>query len=130
MERLPPLKALRAFETAARLESFNHAAEALSVTPSAVSHQIKALEEAVGVRLFERLNRKVVLSPEGRAYLPAIRDAFEQIRVATERLRPRAAVNALTLSSAPSFAVGCLMPRLPRFQLAHPDIEVRLISSI
>lgn len=130
MERLPPLKALRAFEAAARLESFNRAAEVLNVTPSAVSHQVKALEDAVGVRLFERLNRQVVLSPQGRAYLPAIRDAFEQIRVATDQLRPHSQVNALTLSVAPSFAVGWLMARLPQFQLAYPDIEVRLISSI
>lgn len=130
MQRLPPLKALRAFEAAARFESFNRAAEALNVTPSAVSHQVRALEEAIGVRLFKRLNRQVALTPQGRAYLPPIRDAFEQIRIATEQLRPRDEVEAITLSAAPSFAMAWLVPRLPQFQLAHPDIEVRLISAI
>ena len=130
MQRLPPLKALIAFEAAARFESFNRAAQALNVTPSAISHQVRALEEAVGVQLFERLNRQVTLSPQGRAYLPPIRDAFEQIRIATDQLRPRDEVAAITMSVAPSFAVGWLMARLPQFQLAYPDIEVRLISSI
>lgn len=130
MESLPPLKALRAFEAAARFESFNRAAEALSVTPSAVSHQVKLLEEFLGVPLFERRNRQVRLTRAGRAYLPPVRDAFEQIRIATGQARKRDASGALTVSSAPSFAVGWLMPRLAAFQLAHPDIEVRLTSSI
>ena len=130
MNRLPPLKAVRVFEAAARFQSFNSAADALSVTPSAVSHQVKSLEEYLGIKLFKRLNRKVVLTPEGRAYLTPIRDALEQIRVATERIRCTEAAGAITLSVAPSFATGWLTPRLPQLQLDHPEIEVRLISAI
>jgi LysR family glycine cleavage system transcriptional activator len=130
MSRFPPLKALRVFETAARFQSFKLAGEALSVTPSAVSHQLKSLEEFLGVKLFERRSRQVVLTTEGRAYLTPIRDALEQIRVATEQICCTDAVGAITLSVAPSFATGWLMPRLPEFQLTHPDIEVRLISAI
>lgn len=130
MSQLPPLKALRVFEAAARTQSFNLAGEALNVTPSAVSHQIKSLEEFLGVKLFLRLNRKVVLTPEGRAYLVPIRNALEEVRIATDQLRRGESAGTITLSSAPSFAVGWLMPRLPQFQLEHPDIEVRLISSI
>ncbi len=130
MQRLPPLKALQVFESAARFESFNRAAKDLNVTPSAVSHQVRSLEEAVGVKLFERLNRQVCLTEQGRAYLLPIRDAFEQIRIATDQLRPQAEINAITLSVAPSFAVGWLMVHLPQFQMAFPHIEVRLISTI
>jgi LysR family glycine cleavage system transcriptional activator len=118
------------FEAAARLESFNGAAHELNVTPSAVSHQVKALEESIGVQLFRRLNRRVALTPEGRVYLPPIRAALEQIRLATDQIRSRDSLGVVTLSSAPSFAIGWLMPRLPQFQMLHPDIEVRLISAI
>ena len=130
MNRFPPLKALRVFEAAARTESFNLAAEALNVTPSAVSHQVKSLEGYLGVRLFQRRSRQVVLTPEGRSYLVPIRNALEEIRIATEQLRRGETTGTLTLSSAPSFAVGWLMPRLPQFQLEHPEIEVRLTSSV
>jgi LysR family glycine cleavage system transcriptional activator len=130
MNRLPPLKSLTVFEAAARLESFNGAADELNVTPSAVSHQVKALEESIGVQLFRRLNRRVALTPEGRVYLPPIRAALEQIRLATDQIRSRDSLGVVTLSSAPSFAIGWLMPRLPQFQMLHPDIEVRLISAI
>jgi len=129
-QRLPPLSALRVFEAAARYESFNRAAEALHVTPSAVSHQVRSLEEFLGVALFHRLNRQVTLTAEGRAYLPPIRDALEQIHVATEQIRGRVATHVLALSVAPAFASGWLMPRLAKFQLAHPELEVRLISSV
>lgn len=130
MQQLPPLNALRTFEAAARYESFNKAAEALHVTPSAVSHQIKSLEDFLGVTLFQRATRQVRLTDKGRAYLPPIRDALEQVRVATEQLLARPDRAVLTISAAPSFAVGWLMPRLGAFQHDHPEIEVRLTASM
>jgi LysR family glycine cleavage system transcriptional activator len=130
MRPLPPLNALRAFEAAARFESFNRAAEDLHVTPSAVSHQIKGLEEFLGVVLFRRLTRQVKLTPEGRIYLAAVRDALEQIRIATERIGRHQRTGPLTISAAPAFAAGWLMPRLNAFQLEHPEIEVRLNAAV
>lgn len=130
MARLPPLNAVRVFEAAARLGSFNHAAEELHVTPSAVSHQVRALEEYLGVKLFRRLTRQVRLTSEGRLYLGPVRDALEQIRLATEQIARDRYSGPLTISAAPSFTVGWLMPRLSEFQLAHPDIEVRLNASV
>ncbi len=130
MRRLPPLNALRTFEAAARFESFNRAAEELHVTPSAVSHQIRTLEEYLGVTLFRRLTRQIKLTPEGRAYLAPIRDALEQIRIATEQLARAGDAGPLTISSAPAFAAGWLMPRLNDFQLRHPEIEVRLTAAV
>lgn len=127
---IPPLNALRTFEAAARHESFNKAAEALHVTPSAVSHQIKTLEDFLGVRLFQRATRKVRLTDAGRAYLPPVREALEQLRAATERVRQRTGKALLNISAAPSFAVGWLMPRLSAFQVEHPEIEVRLTAAV
>lgn len=126
MRHLPPLNALRAFEAAARHESFNRAAGELHVTPSAVSHQIKTLEEFLGVELFHRRPREVRLSDAGRELLPPVRDALEQIRAAAERVSGRQAGSTLTVSAAPSFVIGWLVPRLPDFQATHPGIEVRL----
>lgn len=130
MRRLPPLNSLRAFEAAARFESFNRAGEVLHVTPSAVSHQVKALEQFLGVELFQRSPRSVALTRAGRTYLPAVRDAFEQIGVATEQLLEQESRSTLTVSTTPSFAVGWLLPRLAEFQLQHPNLEVRLDTSI
>ena len=130
MRRLPPLNPLRVFEAAARFESFNRAAEHLHVTASAVSHQIKVLEEYLGVALFRRRVRQVELTEAGRGYLPPVRDALETIGVATEQVLQRAGRSVLTVSTPPAFAVGWLVPRMAEFQLAHPDIEVRLDASI
>ncbi len=127
--RLPPLNALRAFEAAARLMSFTRAAEELEITPSAVSHQIRGLERYLGLRLFRRANRTLMLSDEGQNYLPALREAFDMIHAATTRLGARQAGGTLTVSLLSSFAVRWLIPRLPRFQLLHPEIEVRLSTS-
>lgn len=129
MKRLPPLNALRAFEAAARFESFNRAAKELHVTPSAVSHQIRTLEEFLGSDLFLRQARKVRLSEVGREFLPAVHDALEQIAVAAERVLERGGSSVLMVSSAPSFLVGWLVPRLSEFQIAHPGIEVRFDTS-
>lgn len=130
MRRLPPLNAIRTFEAAARLESFLLAAEELHVTPSAVSHQVRVLEDYLGAKLFNRQPRSVRLTAVGRSYLPAISDALDQIHLATQSVARRQLDGPLTLSVAPTFAVTWLAPRLGAFQLAHPEIEVRLISSV
>jgi LysR family glycine cleavage system transcriptional activator len=123
---LPPLNALRAFEAAARLLSFTRAAEELNVTQAAVSHQIKALEERLGVTLFKRMNRALLLTDAGQAYLPAVRDAFDGLARATALLMKRDRTGALTVSVLPSFAAKWLVPRLGRFREHHPEIDVRL----
>jgi LysR family glycine cleavage system transcriptional activator len=128
--RLPPLNALRAFEAAARHLSFTRAAEELHVTQTAISHQIRALEERLGVRLFRRLPRGLLLTEEAQRYLPPVRDAFDQIAAATERLGAAGASGVLTVSVLPSFAAKWLVPRLGRFRAAHPEIDVRLSASM
>lgn len=130
MKRLPPLNALRSFEAAARFESFNKAAGQLHVTPSAVSHQIRTLEEFLGVELFRRGARAVRLTEAGRGFLPPVRDALEQIATAADHLMRQPDSTTLVVSAAPSFAVGWLVPRLTEFHAAHPEIEVRLDTSI
>lgn len=126
MRRIPPLSAVQTFEAAARHLSFQRAAQELHVTPSAVSHQVRSLEQFLGTRLFRRLTRQVVLTPEGQAYLPAIRTALDQIQTATARITASRSGGPLTMSVAPTFATGWLVPRLPHFQVAHPSIEVRI----
>ncbi|WP_026344635.1 transcriptional regulator GcvA [Oceanimonas smirnovii] len=124
--RLPPLNALKAFEAAARNLSFTRAAEELFVTQAAISHQIKALEEFLGIKLFRRRNRSLLLTEEGQSYFLEIKDIFTGISDATERLLARSAKGALTVSLQPSFAIQWLVPRLVRFSEAHPDIDVRI----
>ena len=128
--RLPPLNALRAFEAAARLMSFTKAAEELNITPSAISHQIRGLEDYLGVRMFRRGNRALVLTDEGQNYLPALRDAFDSIHTATARLAAKQAGGPLNVSLLTSFAARWLIPRLPRFQALYPGIEVRLSTTV
>lgn len=127
---LPPLNALRAFEAAARHLSFTRAAAELYVTQAAVSHQIKALEEYLGLKLFRRRNRALTLTEDGQAYLPAVRRAFDTLRQATDRLLHTDASGALTVSVLPSFAARWLVPRLGRFLRIHPEIDVRLAPGI
>ncbi len=127
--RLPPLNALRAFEAAARNLSFTRAADELFVTQAAISHQVKALEEYLGITLFRRYNRRLELTEAGRAYLPGLRDAFDQIDLATKRLTPRSENRSLKISVLPSFAAKWLMPRLAGFQSRHPDIDVLVSAS-
>jgi LysR family glycine cleavage system transcriptional activator len=127
--RLPPLNALRAFEAAARHLSFTRAAAELNVTQTAISHQIRALEERLGVRLFRRLPRGLLLTEEAQRYLPPVRDAFDQIALATERLTAAGASATLTVSVLPSFAGKWLVPRLGRFRVAHPDLDLRISAS-
>jgi LysR family transcriptional regulator, glycine cleavage system transcriptional activator len=128
-ERLPPLNALRCFDVAAKHLSFTKAAAELHVTHSAVSHQIKALEEWLGLPLFRRINRGLVLTEAGQAYLKPIREAFERLGDATRRLRVRERSGPLTVSVMPSFAGKWLVPRLGRFRQRHPDIDVRISAS-
>lgn len=127
---LPPLNALRAFEACAATGSFRGAAERLHVTPSAISHQIRQLEDVLGVALFERTTRRVRLTQAGEGYVPAVREALQLLEAATDRLMAQRGRRRLTVSAAPSYVMGWLMPRLPRFQIAHPDIELRLDMSV
>jgi len=127
--RLPPLNALKAFEAAARHTSFRRAAEELNVTHSAVSHQIKALEEQFGVPLFERSQRRVSLTEAGEVYYPILRDAFDRIARGAELVRTVESPNVLTVQVYVSMALRWLIPRLHRFEARHPDINVRLSTS-
>jgi LysR family glycine cleavage system transcriptional activator len=130
MARLPPLNALRAFEAAARHLSFAEAAAELHVTPAAVSHQIKALEDDLGVKLFRRLNRAVRLTDAGQACLPGLRDGFERIAEAVARARQGDSVGVLTVTSSPGLAAKWLLPRLERFRERHPAIDLRIDASM
>ncbi len=127
--RLPPLNALRAFEAAARHLSFTKAAEELYVTQAAISHQVKALEEALGVQLFRRLNRRLMLTDAGQLYLPALTEAFDAIDAATARLRVDENAGRLVVSVANSLAAKWLLPRLPRFRDRHPEVEVEISAA-
>ena len=129
MRNLPPLEAVRAFEAAARHLSFNRAAEELHVTPSAVSHRIRALEERLGARLFDRLTRRVVLTREGQALLAPIQSALDQMDAAFRRVRSAGDDGSLTVQASPNFATEWLVPRLLGFQDEHPDIEVKLMTT-
>ncbi len=124
--RLPPLNALRAFEAAARHLSFTQAARELHVTQAAISHQVKTLEEFLGLRLFRRLNRALLLTEEGQTYLPPVRRIFDQLYEATKRLTDTETRGRLTVSVLPSFAARWLVSRLGRFREAYPDIDVRV----
>ncbi len=127
--RLPSLNGLRAFEAAARHLSFTLAATELNVTQTAISHQIRRLEEELGVRLFVRQNRSLALTPEARDYLPGVRAAFNDLKLATDRLLRRDDDKVLTVSTLASLAAKWLLPRLTDFQEAHPGIDVRITTS-
>lgn len=126
MNRFPSLNALRAFEATARLGSLLAAAQELHVTPSAVSHQIKRLEEQLGSPLLLRTPRKVTLSDAGADYYRDLSVAFAQIALATERLQRRRDQDAVTVTVAPAIALKWLVPRLADFYQRHPGIDVHL----
>lgn len=128
-QRLPPLNALKAFEAAARHLSVKAAAEELFVTPGAVSQMLKTLETHLGVRLFERVNRGIYLTPAGRDYLPSIRNAFRQIAEASRRVAASNEGGVLTVSVTPFFASAWLVPRMKSFQDMHPDIDLQIVTS-
>jgi LysR family transcriptional regulator, glycine cleavage system transcriptional activator len=126
---LPSLNGLRAFEAAARHMSFTRAAAELNVTQTAISHQIRRLEEQLGTKLFVRRNRALSLTREARDYLPSIRSAFEDLRQATARLRRPEREGVLTVSTTASLATKWLVSRVAAFQDAHPGIAVRISTS-
>jgi LysR family glycine cleavage system transcriptional activator len=129
MDPLPPLNALRSFEAAARQLSFTRAAQELHVTQTAVSHQMRLLEEHLGVRLFLRLPRRLVLTSEGRAYARELGRVFERIGDATAALQAQPRREVLAVTSLPSLAARWLVPRVGGFLDAHPQIDLRLVAT-
>ena len=126
---LPPLDFLRGFESAARHLSFTRAAAELFVTQSAISRQIQALEEFIGVPLFERKHKALALTEAGQLYLRTVGPMLEQLRDATRRLREARTGHVLSVTTTVSFASMWLVPRLARFRKAHPDVDVRIAAS-
>ncbi|MGE0222466.1 MAG: transcriptional regulator GcvA [Acetobacteraceae bacterium] len=127
---LPPLNALRAFEAAARHLSLTKAAAELHVTPGALSHQIRGLEDALGVDLFLRLPRALALTEAGRKLYPGLNDGFARIRQAVDSLQDQPDERVLVISTPPGFTAKWLAPRLYRFLFAHPGIDARISSSL
>lgn len=129
LRKLPNLSALRAFEAAARTESFSRAAEEIYVTPGAISHQIRALEQELGVMLFTRHGKRIAITEQGQRFAATIRKSLNDIAIAAEALAFNAKQKRLTISALPSFASRWLAPRLWKFIDLHPDTEVVLQSS-
>ena len=128
--RMPPLHALRAFEAAARHLSFKQAASELHVTPGAVSQQIKLVEEQLGVTLFIRRTRTVELTDEARTMLPLLRQALAQLAAAIEATAHASPSGRLAVCAPPSFAARWLVPRLPSFTGAYPEVDLHLSTSL
>ena len=128
--RLPPLNALRAFEAAARHLSFKKAADELAVTPTAISHQLRSLEDYLGFALFRRLTRAIELTDEGRAMLPKVREGLECFAAAIENTRRRETAGRLLIASPPAFASRWLIRRLPEFSLRYPEIRLHMSASL
>ena len=128
--RLPPLNALRAFEAAARHLNFSRAADELSVTPGAVSQQIQNLEDYIGAALFKRTPRGLLLTDAAQTALPALREAFDRLAEAASLLTAAVDGRRLTLTAPPSFAAKWLVPRLGRFEQAHPQVDVWLSADM
>jgi LysR family transcriptional regulator, glycine cleavage system transcriptional activator len=127
---LPPLNALRAFDATARHLSFSKAAEELHVTPAALSHQIRGLEDLLGLKLFVRRPRSIELTEAARLIQPGIRTAFESLRVAIDQLDQGRKERVLVVSSTPGLTAKWLVPRLYRFLAQHPDIDTRITASV
>ena len=126
---MPPLNALRAFEAAARHLSLTKASRELNVTAGALSHQIRGLEDMLGVKLFERRVRSIALTAEGKLLYPGLQTGFTQIRDAVAGLNTGSDERVLVISTPPGFTAKWLAPRLYRFASAHPEIDVRISSS-
>ncbi len=124
-----PLNALRAFEASARQLSFTRAGLELRVTQAAVSHQVKSLEDTLGVQLFRRLPRGLALTDEGQALLPAISDSFDRIRATLDRFADGYFRDVITVGVVGTFATGWLLPRLKAFEDAFPRIDLRLLTN-
>lgn len=129
VRRLPPLSALRAFEAAARHQSAKLAAEELSVTPTAISHQIRQLEESLGIALFLRKPRRLLLTSQGRELQSVLQDAFDSIDDVVGRLRAAPARQAITLSTTPAIAVRWLLPWVCLLRETHPQLDLRIHAS-
>jgi LysR family transcriptional regulator, glycine cleavage system transcriptional activator len=128
--RLPPLNSLRAFTVAARHLSFKAAAAELHVTPAAISHQVKTLEDYLGVALFRRINHGLVLTIEGQLCLPQLQQGFELLEEGIEQLHANRQTLILRLGVPPSLATKWLMPRLPSFLAAAPEIKIKILASM
>ncbi|HQR10396.1 MAG TPA: transcriptional regulator GcvA [Casimicrobiaceae bacterium] len=128
--RLPPMQALRAFEAAARERSLTRAAESLHVTHGAISHQIKALESDLGVRLVERAGRGIRLTDDGERFAGRVRAAFSELTAAVQEIGARANPRLLRVSVVPSFAARWLLPRVRGFLSAHPDVDLDVRSNM
>jgi len=128
--RIYPLNALRVYEASARHLSFVKASEELSVTPAAISHQVKNLEEYLGLQLFRRQSRGLLLTESGQLLLTELREVFLHLDKAMEQVIKSGTPKTITLSVAPTFAVMWLIPRLQKFYALHPDIDVRLSTSL
>ena len=126
MPRLPPLAALRAFEAAARHLSFKRASAELAVTPTAISHQIRLLEDWIGLKLFERRPRQLLLTIEGQRLYPVLRDGFDSFAKAVANLQARRSRTVVTLSATRAFMARWLVPRTPSFAAANPGMDLRL----
>ena len=129
LQRLPHLAALRAFEAAARHENFSRAADEIHLTHGAISHQIRTLEEDLGVQLFSRNGKRIAITPEGQRFAAVVRKSLQEIASAAAELKSSANVKRLTISALPSFAARWLAVRLGKFIDMHPDFEVTLQSS-
>lgn len=129
MRRLPPLKSIQAFEAAARLGSFMRAADEMHITPSAVSHRIRELERELGLQLFHRIHRSIVITDAGRRYAEEISEAFGRMEAATIAASRGGKSDLLTVHVVPSFAALWLMPRMARFSASNPDIDLRVNAS-
>jgi LysR family glycine cleavage system transcriptional activator len=129
MRKIQPLKSVQAFEAASRLGSFVAAATELHLTPSAISHQVRMLEQRLGIALFHRTHRSVELTDIGRRYAESVSEAFSLIEASTRSIERAGKSDILTIHSVPSIAAQWLMPRLSRFSAMHADIDVRLNAS-
>ncbi len=127
VSRLPSLNALRCFEAAARSGSFSRAAEELNVTQSAVSHQVRQLEDWFGVSLFDRMGRQTIPTPKGQELARSLAEAFDIMAAACRRLSQSENGPALTIAALPSIATIWLIPRLSQFFLDHPEVSVKVI---
>ncbi|WP_282606007.1 LysR substrate-binding domain-containing protein [Pelagibius sp. Alg239-R121] len=128
--QVPPLTALHAFEASARLLSFSAAATELNLSQAAVSHRVRMLEQHLGFQLFERLPRSLRLTDMGRAYLPSVRKAFDELTSSTASLFGPVGDRSLTIRAPISYAILWLAPRLQSFLQAHPSIDIRVCSAI
>ncbi|USU13795.1 transcriptional regulator GcvA [Sphingomonadaceae bacterium OTU29THOMA1] len=129
MDGLPPLHSLRAFEAAGRLQSIRRAADELCVTAGAVSRQVQSLEVFLGVKLFRREPREIVLTAEGERYLAAVARSLDGIRAATQQITGQRTIEIVRVRAYTTFAMKWLIPRLSTFQSENPSVEVRLETS-